>query len=81
MNLKTISFQKLVDNSVFLRSLYHRGCDVEDIANFELFDENYKLALRVLYMQRYPCHVAAHGLGLDSEIVYLVRKALDPTET
>ncbi len=77
MDIELICFKKLIANSEFLNSLYHRGRDVEDIPNFQLFDDDYKLALKILYTQRYPCRIAAYVLALDPFVVYLVRLALD----
>lgn len=66
------TYDKIERNALLLRKLHAQG----NIQNIELFDEPYKLALKVLDCKNLDEHLTAKELGLNKETVKQIRSAL-----
>lgn len=75
--MNTRTFKKIEQQAETLKNLYRVSlCPVEEIFCFELFDEPYKMALRVLECDSADDFDTAWALGLNEETVKQVRRAL-----
>ncbi len=66
------TYRKISENASYLKRIHEKG----DIENFELFDEPFKLAIRILDCDSMSDRECAKHLGKNIETVKQIRSAL-----
>lgn len=74
--MNATSYTKIEVHAYLLKSLSCNHASVDSIANYTLFDEPYKLALRVLHCTETNDDYAAALLQINRETLRQVRRAL-----